>query len=94
MPRPGTRVPIEFATATRVQSDPELLADFIINVLGFQPGAPVFISDVSAISDFGDEGRVAEIRSRIGEHYGVYVTEAEPVLVADVLDRIREQMRI
>ena len=89
MPRPGTRVPIEFASTARVQSVPDLLEDFTVHVLGFGPADPVFISDASSVSDFGDENCVAEIRQRIKDRYGVVVTEPEPVLIADVLDRIR-----
>lgn len=89
MPRPGTGLPIEFASTDRVHADPDLLEDFITRVLGFGPGDPVFISDESSISDFGDDDRIAEIRRRITEQYGVIIAEPEPVLIADVLDRVR-----
>jgi hypothetical protein len=93
MPRPGTGLPIEFASTSRVEAVPALLEDFIIHVLGFGPSDPVFISDESSISDFGDDERVAEIRRRIEEHYGVVISEPEPVLVANVLDRVRERQK-
>jgi len=90
MPRPGTRVPILFASTARVSADPDLLDEFITSALGFGARAPVFISDESSLSDFGGEERVAEIRARIRANFGVVVDQPEPVLVADVLDWIRE----
>lgn len=90
MPRPGTGLPIEFASTARVQADPALLEDFIVHVLGFGPNDPVFTSDESSISDFGDDDRIGEIRRRVEERYGIVITEPEPVLIADVLDRVRK----
>jgi hypothetical protein len=89
MPRPGTGLPIEFASTARVQADPALLEDFIVHVLGFGPNDPVFVSDESSISDFGEEDRIGEIRQRVEERYGIDITDPEPVLIADVFDRVR-----
>jgi hypothetical protein len=91
MPRPGTGLPIEFASTTRVMSDPDLLEDFIIHVLGYSLSDPIFISDESTISDFGDNERITEIRQKIESHYGYHIEELEPVLIADVLDRVRNK---
>lgn len=91
MPRPGTKVPIEFASTGRVNADPALLDDFIERVLGFNRGDPVFISDLSSIGDFGDDGEVARIRAQIEQLYGLKVTESKPVLIADILERVRAQ---
>ena len=90
MPRPGTGLPIEFASTARVNSDPDLLEEFIVKALGFGPNDPVFISDESSMGDFGDDERMVEIRRNIREHFGVAVDELEAVTVADVLDRIRK----
>lgn len=91
MPRPGTGLPLEFASTTRVLSEPALLEDFIIHVLGFTQSDPVFISDESSIGDFGDDDRITEIRRKIEEYYGIVISEPEPVFIADVLDRVREK---
>ena len=89
MPRPGTGLPIQFASTARVTADPALLTEFITKALGFKPSDPVFISDESSIGDFGENERVSEIRSNIREHFGVTVDQPEPVRIADVLERIR-----
>lgn len=91
MPRPGTGLPIEFASTARVSADPALLDEFICKALGFTPGDPVFISDESSICDFGDDERVSEIRANIREHFGVAVDQPEPVRIADLLERIRRR---
>ena len=89
MPRPGSFVPVEFASAERVNADPELLEEFIVKALGFNAGDPVFISDQTSIEDFGDELEVELIRTRIHQHFGVAVPAAGPTSVADLLVRIR-----
>ncbi len=91
MPRPGTGLPIEFAATEVVTADPILLDEFIAKALGFGPDDPVFISDESTISDFGDDERVAEIRNNIREHFQVLLDEPEPVRIADVLGKIRDR---
>lgn len=91
MPRPGTKVPIEFAATTRVLADPALYDDFIIRVLRFEPGSPVFISDESSLGDFGDEVRVNDLRARIFEVYQVDVADLKAGLLCEILERIRDR---
>ncbi len=91
MPRPGTKVPIQFAPTTRVSADIELHDDFIIRVLGFAPGSPVFISDQSSLGDFGDENYVAELQKRIREIYGVEVSDLKSGLLCEIFERIQKR---
>ncbi len=94
MSRPGSHVPIEFASTDRVSSDEELLNDFIEQILGFTRSDPVFISDESTLDEFGDETRLAELRRRIKDVYGVEVTDIAGGNIADILELIgkrREQ---
>jgi hypothetical protein len=91
MPRPGTGLPIQFASTAKVSADLALLSEFTMKALGFRPDDPVFISDESSICDFGDDERVVEIRANIREHFGVTVDQPEPVRIADVLEAIRRR---
>ena len=94
MPRPGSRVPIAFASTSRVQARPEILQDFVVNVLGFTLSDPVFISDESSIEDFGDAVEISRIRNRIQEHYGITIDERSPNFVADILERVRAKNEV
>jgi hypothetical protein len=88
MPRPGIRVPLQFAPTGRVARDPSLLNEFIEQVLGFPPGAPVFISDGSSLSDFGDDEHERQLRQRIYDVYGVDVSDLPGGNIGDILGRI------
>ena len=52
LPRPGTQVPIEFASPERVNKNPELAEDFIHRVLELEWA---WISDESSLWDFSGE---------------------------------------
>ncbi len=91
MPRPGRRVPIQFAPTIRVSLDLALRDDFITRVLGFEHGSPVFISDQSSLGDFGDESHVSKLQHKISEIYGVDVSDLRDGLICDILERIRHK---
>ena len=90
MPRPGTHVPIQFASTERVQADPALLEDFIQRVLLFSRNDPVFISDESSLHDFGDAAKVQELVTRIREVYSIDVAgiAEDSGNIAEILERI------
>lgn len=91
MPRPGSAVPLSFASTERVLADPTLHDDFIVRVLGFGPGDPVFISDQSSLGDFGDDGHVAALQKKIVDAYGVDVSDLKDGRLCDILERIRKR---
>jgi hypothetical protein len=64
MPRPGRRVPVEFAPSDRVCAHAELKEDFIRRVLGLDWA---FVSDESSLSDFhtDETNEVFSLRSGI-----------------------------
>jgi hypothetical protein len=92
MPRPGTHVPIQFASTERVTADPALLDDFIQRVLLFRKDDPVFISDESSLRSFGAVAEVQELVTRISDVYGVDVTDIveRSGNIAEILERIRK----
>lgn len=91
MPCPGTGLPIEAASTASIEADPALLSEFIIKVLGFGADDPVFISDQSCLCDFGDGDVVDGIRVNIHELFGLTIDQPEPVVIADVLEAIRQR---
>jgi hypothetical protein len=85
MPRPGTKVPIEFAPSNRVYAHPDLADDFIRRVLGLDWA---FVSDQSSLWDF-HTGEANEILiAKIKDLYGVDVSDIESGNLATILDRI------
>jgi predicted RNase H-like HicB family nuclease len=85
LPRPGTEVPIEFASQERVNVHPELTKDFINRVLGL-PWA--FISDGSSLWDFHTEENNNALFAKIREVYSVDVSDIESGNLGEILDRI------
>jgi hypothetical protein len=85
MPRPGTKVPIEFAPSSRVYADQGLADDFIRRVLGLEWA---FVSDQSSLWDFhtGETNQV--LITKIQDVYGVDVSDIESGNVAMILERI------
>ncbi len=85
LPRPGTDVPIEFASQERVEAHPELAQDFIHRVLELR-GA--FISDESSLWDFHNEESNDALVAKIREVYSVDVSDIESGNLYQILDRI------
>ena len=87
LPRPGTRVPIQFAANTRVNQHTKLAKDFAKRVLGVEWA---WISDESSLSDFSDEGTNDRLVQQIRTVYGVDVSDIPSGNLADILDRIAQ----
>jgi hypothetical protein len=85
LPRPGTRVPIEFAPQDRVNANPELAQDFIRRVLELDWA---WISDESSLWDFnGDETNDA-LNAKIREFYDVDVSDIKSARLCEIFERI------
>jgi hypothetical protein len=85
MPRPGTKVPIEFAPSSRVDADPELADDFIRRVLGLDWA---FVSDESSLWDFHTGETNDVLMAKIRDRYGVDVSDIGSGNIATILSRI------
>ena len=87
LPRPGTNVPLQFASEERVNAHQELLKDFIQRVLGFEWA---FISDESTLFDFHTDRTNQVLLAKIRDVYGVSVDDIDSAKVWEILDRIAE----
>ena len=90
MPRPGTRVPVQFATQKRVSAHPELAADFIRRILGLEW---VWISDESSLWDFHGEDTNDALHAKIKQGYGVDVSDIQSARLWEILERIAASQR-
>jgi len=87
LPRPGTDVPIQFASQVRMNAHQELAQDFIERVLGFECA---FISDESSLWNFHTDATNEALLTKIRDVYGVNVEDIESAKVWEILDRIAE----
>jgi hypothetical protein len=90
LPRPGAKVPVEFAPQERISARAELADDFTRRVLQLDWA---WISDESSLWDFHHQETNAALVAKIREVYGVDVSDIESANLADILDRIAANQR-
>jgi hypothetical protein len=85
LPRPGTRVPVEFASQQRITAHPGLADDFACRVLEKDWA---FISDDSSLWDFHRNETNDVLLAKIKDVYGVDVSNIESAELSEILERI------
>lgn len=85
LPRPGTKVPIEFAASERVGKHSELAKDFVKRILDVEWA---WISDESSLSNFHGDETDESLTDKIRRIYGVDVLDISSGNLADIFDRI------
>lgn len=85
LPRPGTHVPIEFASRQRVSAYPQLQEDFVRRVLDLDWA---WLSDESSLWDFHGSDDNRALVEKIDEIYGVDVSDIESAKLWEILERI------
>jgi hypothetical protein len=91
LPRPGTGLPIEFASQDRIMALTDLADDFLKRVLEVE-GA--WISDESTLWDFSLTETDEEFHARIKEIYGVDVSDIKSGNIAEILERIAAERAV
>jgi len=85
LPRPGTKVPIEFASQEKVRAHPELADDFIHRILNLDWA---WISDESSLWDFHHDETNETLIAKIKEVYGVDVSDIQAARLSEIFERI------
>jgi hypothetical protein len=85
LPRPGTRVPVQFSSRERVNAHPELTEDFVHRVLELEWA---WISDESSLWDFHQQETNDSLISRIKELYDVDVSDIKSARLSEIQERI------
>ncbi|MGB6776857.1 MAG: hypothetical protein WBD25_21215 [Terriglobales bacterium] len=85
LPRPGTGLPIEFASQDRIAAHPQLARDLIRRIFDID-GA--WISDQTTLWDFHTEETNDRFYEKIRDTYGIDVSNIPRANLADILDRI------
>lgn len=91
LPRPGTKVPVEFAASERVGKHSELAKDFVKRVFDVEWA---WISDESSLSDFHDDATDERLTQKVHHIYGVDVSDISSGNLADIFDRITEHTAV
>lgn len=91
LPRPGSKVPLKFASQERVNSHPELLQDFIDRVLGLEWA---WVSDESSLWHFHTDETNELLVAKIRSVYSVNVDDIESAKIWEILDRIAESQEL
>jgi hypothetical protein len=90
LPRPGTRVPLEYSSQDRVNLRSDLAQDFIRRVLELEWA---WISDESSLWDFHTELTNDQLNAKIMEVYGIDVSDIESGNLSEIFERIASKER-
>jgi hypothetical protein len=85
LPRPGVKVPIQFASVDEISRFEALATDFFPAILGHELNQ-CFVSDESSLMDFG--GEWPNYCSRVLLRYKVDISDMEPGNLVRVFERI------
>jgi hypothetical protein len=91
LPRPGRRVPLQFASDARISCFPELSSDFVRRVLGMEWA---LLTDDSLLGHFHFGDTDTALFDKIKDVYGVDVSSIESGNIAEILERIAEHQRL
>jgi hypothetical protein len=90
LPRPGTKVAIEFAPTTQIEQYEEMAVHFMEKILGINY-YNCFISDESSLWDFPTKSSKEEYHQKIALIYGVDVSDIDSGNLVEIFKRIRKQ---
>jgi hypothetical protein len=89
LPRPGTGLPIEFASGDELDRYWGVASRIIDEVLGFDPEG-IFVSDESSLWDFSDDDSISEYQNEIQKIFGVDVSHIQSGNLVELSKYINE----
>lgn len=90
LPRPGTGLPLEFASTVRVSLYDDTANDFFRRVLEMNYGE-CWISDESSLWDFHGEESNEHLHQKVWEAYGVDVSDIDDGNLVKIFERIENR---
>lgn len=88
LPRPGTRVPLRFASDSIVRAHDTLARDFFMRILGVEKDK-FYISDSSSLEDcIWPDGDLRPTFDKIRQVYGVDVSDVPNATIAQILVKL------
>lgn len=98
LPRPGTKVPLQFASTKVIDSYEDLAVDFFEKVIGLSYH-DCFVSDQSSLTDFETMNGVHEVDkfkqdtiSKTRDVFGVDISDTYDKYLVDVFEQIRSKV--
>ena len=88
LPRPGSKVPIKFASTERIYNFDTEAAQFFKAVFAMDY-YNIFISDESSMYDFCWDDILIEKQKIIQRLYGIDINDFEGLKIVDILERIK-----
>lgn len=92
LPRPGTTVPLTFASDERIRRHEQLAADFMERILGLRY-EECFVSDQTSLWDFHEDESNDSLKRKVLAVYGVDISDLESALIAEILERLAANSR-
>ncbi len=89
-PRPGTGLPLEFASTERVSLHEDIAQDFFKRILDMNY-AECWISDQSSLGDFHDEESNGHLHRKVWESYRVDISDIEDGNLVKIFERIENR---
>lgn len=83
-PRPGTKVPIKFASSQMVDQYYDITHDFLQKILGFSNTGGIFVSDESSLYDFLIAGNLDNYFKKIKDTYQVDVSAVKDGKISSI----------
>jgi hypothetical protein len=93
IPRPGTNVPIQFASSQKIDNNKDITDDFIEKILGFSTEDPVFISDESSLYDFSEDGNLQTYSKKIQKIYGIDISNIKDGKISKIIEKIASKSK-
>jgi predicted RNase H-like HicB family nuclease len=90
-PRPGTRVPIEFASTARIDRRGDIVNEILEEILEVRDA---WVSDQSCLTDFTLGESTDELCARIHARYGVDVSDIPFGNLAEIAERIAKKQAL
>jgi len=90
LPRPGSGLPLEFASSDRVSQYEDIAAEFFEKILELDY-SECFISDESSLWDFHADEDNKEFEKKIESVYGIDVSDIESGNLVAIFQRISEK---
>lgn len=89
LPRPGTRVPLTFASVSKIDNLEKVAVDFFRNIFDLDYYG-MFISDESSLYNFcWSDTEIEKVHDMINHYYQIDINNIDGLIIVDILEKIK-----